>query len=56
MRNAISFCLDATHDVSQGVDVIMYTLLIRDEEICLGWPVGYMMTNDHSVAPIVQWL
>ena len=56
MRNAISFCMDATHDVYQGVDVIMYTLLISDEEICRGWPVAYMITNDQTVAPIVQWL
>ena len=53
MKNAVSFCLDATHDVSQNASVIMYTLLVRDEEICRGWPVGYLLTNDHSTGPVV---
>ncbi|OAD74578.1 hypothetical protein PHYBLDRAFT_67505 [Phycomyces blakesleeanus NRRL 1555(-)] len=56
MKNAASFCLDATHGISEKIDEILYTLLIHDEEIGRGWPVAYMITNDRGVSPIVQWL
>jgi hypothetical protein len=54
MKNALSFCLDATHGISQNIDQVLYTLLIRDNAIGRGWPVGFMITNDKTVGPIVQ--
>ncbi|OAD68579.1 hypothetical protein PHYBLDRAFT_73743 [Phycomyces blakesleeanus NRRL 1555(-)] len=56
MRNAVSFCLDATHAISGKIDEILYTLLVCDKEIGRGWPVAFMVTNDRGVGPIVQWL
>jgi hypothetical protein len=56
MRESSSFCLDATHGISQNIDEILYTLIIRDKHIGRGWPVAYMVTNDKTVGPIVQWL
>ncbi|OAD78862.1 hypothetical protein PHYBLDRAFT_140913 [Phycomyces blakesleeanus NRRL 1555(-)] len=56
MKNAVSFCLDATYGISGKIDEILYTLLIHNEEIGRGWPVAYMITNDRDVGPIVQWL
>jgi hypothetical protein len=55
MKNALSFCLDTTHGISQNIDQVLYTLLIRDNAIGRGWPVGFMITNDKTVGPIVQW-
>ncbi|OAD68589.1 hypothetical protein PHYBLDRAFT_63502 [Phycomyces blakesleeanus NRRL 1555(-)] len=48
MKNAASFCLHATYGISEKIDKILYTLLIRDEEIGRGWPVAYMITNDRD--------
>ncbi|OAD66587.1 hypothetical protein PHYBLDRAFT_175135 [Phycomyces blakesleeanus NRRL 1555(-)] len=45
-KNAASFCLDIMSGISEKIDEILYTLLIRDEEIGRGWPVAYMITND----------
>jgi hypothetical protein len=56
IRCAISFCLDATHGISARSMDIMYTLLIKSRITGTGYPVAYMVTNDHSVGPIMQWL
>ena len=56
MRSATSFCLDSTHGISSNIADVLYTLIIRDDTIGRGWPVAYMITNDHSVGPIVEWL
>ncbi|OAD68776.1 hypothetical protein PHYBLDRAFT_150368 [Phycomyces blakesleeanus NRRL 1555(-)] len=56
MKTATSFCLDATHAISSNMNEILYTLLVRDEDIGRGWPVAFMVTNDQGVSPIVQWL
>ncbi|KAG1543115.1 hypothetical protein G6F47_011492 [Rhizopus delemar] len=56
MKNSKAFCLDATHGISSNLSDILYTLIIRDDSIGRGWPVAYMITNDRSTGPIVEWL
>ncbi|OBZ80315.1 hypothetical protein A0J61_11636, partial [Choanephora cucurbitarum] len=56
MKSATSFCLDSTHGISSNIADVLYTSIIRDDTIGRGWPVAYMITNDHSVGPIVEWL
>ncbi|KAG1504538.1 hypothetical protein G6F52_012175 [Rhizopus delemar] len=56
MKNSKAFCLDATHSISSNLSAIVYTLIIRDDSIGRGWPVDYMITNDRSTGPIVEWL
>lgn len=56
MKNSSAFCLDATHSISSNMADILYTLIIRDNSIGRGWPVAYMITNDHGTGPIVEWL
>lgn len=56
MKSSKTFCLDATHGISNGLSDILYTLIIRENSIGRGWPVAYMITNDHSTGPIVEWL
>ncbi|KAG2193588.1 hypothetical protein INT47_007391 [Mucor saturninus] len=56
MKNSSAFCLDATHSISSNMADILYTLIIRDNRIGRGWPVTYMITNDHGTEPIVEWL
>ena len=56
MNNADAFCLDATHSITSSISDILYTLIIRDNRIGRGWPVAYMITNDHSTGPIVECL
>ncbi|KAL0088727.1 hypothetical protein J3Q64DRAFT_1808890 [Phycomyces blakesleeanus] len=56
MRNAVSFCLDATHAISGKIDEILYTLLVHDKEISRGWPVAFIVTNDQGVGPISSLL
>ncbi|OAD76753.1 hypothetical protein PHYBLDRAFT_165265 [Phycomyces blakesleeanus NRRL 1555(-)] len=48
MKTATSFCLDTTHVISSNVNEILYTLLVRDEDIGRGWPVAFMVTNDQG--------
>ncbi|OAD81090.1 hypothetical protein PHYBLDRAFT_62147 [Phycomyces blakesleeanus NRRL 1555(-)] len=49
MKTATSFRLDATHAISSNVNEILYTLLVRDEDIGRGWPVAFMVTNDRGL-------
>lgn len=56
IRQAKTFCLDATHSISKRYRDILYTIVIRNDFIDGGHPVAYMVTNDHSIGPIVQWL
>ncbi|OAD75676.1 hypothetical protein PHYBLDRAFT_143924 [Phycomyces blakesleeanus NRRL 1555(-)] len=56
MKTATSFCLDVTHAISSNVNEILYTLLMRDEDIGRVWPVAFIVTNDRGVSPIVQCL
>ncbi|KAI9473956.1 MAG: hypothetical protein EXX96DRAFT_488370, partial [Benjaminiella poitrasii] len=51
-----AYCLDATYSISKSSDDIMYTIVIRDDNLDRGFPCSYMITNNHSVGPIVQWL
>jgi hypothetical protein len=51
-----TYCLDATYSITKRADDILYTLVIRDPHLGRGFPCGYMVTNDHSLGPIVQWL
>ncbi|OAD70939.1 hypothetical protein PHYBLDRAFT_148157 [Phycomyces blakesleeanus NRRL 1555(-)] len=53
---AAAFCMDATYSITQRLDDILYTIVICDEELDRGFPCAYMLTNDHSLGPIVQWL
>lgn len=55
MKNANSFCMDATHSISSSISDIFYTLLIREGKISRGWPVAYMITNYHGTGSIVEW-
>ncbi|KAG1048415.1 hypothetical protein G6F43_009191 [Rhizopus delemar] len=56
MKNSKAFCLDATHGISSNLSDILYILIIRDNSIGRGWPVAYMIINDRSTDPIVEWL
>ena len=47
--------LDATHDVSQYSDGVMYTIVIRHPIVGRGIPVAYLITNDLSSTPLVGW-
>lgn len=51
-----AYCLDATHCITSRSDEILYTIVIRDDRLGRGFPCGYMITNEHSLGPIVQWL
>ncbi|KAG2228684.1 hypothetical protein INT48_005377 [Thamnidium elegans] len=50
------YCLDATYFITKRTDEILYTIVIRDNHPGRSFPCGYMITNDHSLGPIVQWL
>ncbi|OAD67595.1 hypothetical protein PHYBLDRAFT_151106 [Phycomyces blakesleeanus NRRL 1555(-)] len=56
MRISRSFCLDATYNISACNIEILYSLVTRHPDTGKGSPVAYMITNDHSVSPINQWL
>ncbi|SAL97852.1 hypothetical protein [Absidia glauca] len=56
MVNATAFCLDATYNVVRNREVIMYSLVVAHRNTGQGYPVAYMLTNDHTVGPLVQWL
>ncbi|OAD68351.1 hypothetical protein PHYBLDRAFT_68897 [Phycomyces blakesleeanus NRRL 1555(-)] len=56
IKAAATFCMDATYSITQRSDDILYTIVIRNEELDRGFPCAYMLTNDHSLGPIVQWL
>lgn len=56
IKMSSTFCLDATYSITQRSDEILYTIVIRDGATDRGVPCGYMITNDHSLGPIVQWL
>ena len=49
---AESFCLDATHCVSNIVNVILYRHSITGS----GSPVSFFFTSDHSMIPIARFL
>lgn len=51
-----AYCLDATHCITKRSDEILYTIVIKDDYLGRGFPCAYMVTNDHSLGPIVQWL
>lgn len=51
-----AYCLDATYCITKRSDEILYTIVIRDNRLGRGFPCGYMITNDHSLGPLVQWL
>ncbi|KAG2213242.1 hypothetical protein INT45_011467 [Circinella minor] len=46
---------DATHDVSQYSDGVMYTMVIRHPIVGRGIPVAYLITNNLSSTPLVGW-
>lgn len=56
IKKSRTFCLDATYNISRRVDDILYSIVVRDELIDRGHPVAYMITNDHSLGPVTQWL
>ncbi|SAL96839.1 hypothetical protein, partial, partial [Absidia glauca] len=56
MQTAVAFSLDATHGLVKDKSVIMYTLVVAHSNTGQGFPVGYMITNDHTVGPLAQWL
>ncbi|OAD67178.1 hypothetical protein PHYBLDRAFT_67314 [Phycomyces blakesleeanus NRRL 1555(-)] len=51
-----SFCLDVTRNISTRSIEILYSLVTYHPETWKGSPVAYMVTNNHSAAPISQWL
>ncbi|OAD66354.1 hypothetical protein PHYBLDRAFT_175166 [Phycomyces blakesleeanus NRRL 1555(-)] len=55
IKAAATFYMDATYSITQRSNDILYTIVIRDEELDRGFPCAYMLTNDHSLSPIVQW-
>ncbi|OAD78453.1 hypothetical protein PHYBLDRAFT_140530 [Phycomyces blakesleeanus NRRL 1555(-)] len=56
MRISESFCLDATHNISARNIEILYSLVTHHSDTAKGSSVAYIITNDHSVGPINQWL
>lgn len=56
MESATTFSMDATYNVVQNREIIMYSLVVAHRNTGQGYPVAYMFTNDHSVGPLVQWL
>lgn len=56
IKECHTFCLDATYGISRRVNDILYSIVVRDELIDRGHPVAYMITNDHTLGPVTQWL
>ncbi|KAG0950809.1 hypothetical protein G6F57_001889 [Rhizopus arrhizus] len=51
-----NFSLDLTFDISSRSNDILYSLVVRHPDTGKGVPVGYMITNDQSVTPVLNWL
>ncbi|ORE00929.1 hypothetical protein BCV72DRAFT_218239, partial [Rhizopus microsporus var. microsporus] len=53
---AESFCLEATHCVSNIANVILYNIVVRYSITRSGCPVAFFFTNGHSMIPITRFL
>jgi hypothetical protein len=51
-----AYSLHATHKVTSDKRVVLYTLLVRHVNTGMGYPVAYLLTNDQSCGPLIQWL
>lgn len=56
MPKVKNYCLNATYSISKRADDILYSIVTGYEQLGRDFPCGYMITNDHSIGPIVQWL
>jgi hypothetical protein len=56
LSGATTMCLDATYGICAQSSVIMYSIVIRDDDIDRGFPGAYMFTNDQTIGSITQWL
>ncbi|KAG1153024.1 hypothetical protein G6F38_000012 [Rhizopus arrhizus] len=51
-----SFSLDLTFGISSRSNDIFYSLVIRHPDTGKGVPIGYMITNNQTVTPVLNWL
>ncbi|EIE88594.1 hypothetical protein RO3G_13305 [Rhizopus delemar RA 99-880] len=51
-----SFSLDSTFGISSRSSEVLYSLVVRYPDTGKGVPVGYVITNNQSVAPVLNWL
>jgi hypothetical protein len=51
-----SFSLDSAFGISSRSSEVLYSLVVRHPDTGKGVPVGYMITNNQSVAPVLNWL
>ncbi|EIE84655.1 hypothetical protein RO3G_09365 [Rhizopus delemar RA 99-880] len=56
MEVSKSFYLDSTFGISSRSSEVLYSLVVRHPDTGKGVPVGYMITNDQSVTPVLNWL
>jgi hypothetical protein len=56
MKVSKYFSLDSTFGISSRSNEVLYSLVIRHPGTGKGVPVGYLLTNDQSVAPVLEWL
>jgi hypothetical protein len=56
MKVSKCFSLDSTFGTSSGSNKVLYSLVVRHSDTGKEVPVGYLFTNDQSVALVLEWL
>ncbi|KAG1442968.1 hypothetical protein G6F46_012065 [Rhizopus delemar] len=56
MKVSKCFSLDSTFGISSRSNEVLYSLVVRHPDTGKGVPVGYLLTNDQSVTPVLEWL
>jgi hypothetical protein len=56
MKVSKCFSLDSTFGISSRSSEVLYSLVVRHPDTGKGVPVGYLITNDQSVTPVLAWL
>ncbi|KAG1573839.1 hypothetical protein G6F50_002496 [Rhizopus delemar] len=56
MKVSKCFSLDSTFGISSRSNEVLYSLVVRHSDTGKGVPVGYLLTNDQSVTPVLEWL
>jgi hypothetical protein len=56
LSTATTMCLDAIYGICAQSSVIMYSIVIRDDDIDRGFLEAYLFTNDQTIGSITPWL
>ncbi|EIE84811.1 hypothetical protein RO3G_09521 [Rhizopus delemar RA 99-880] len=56
MKVSKCFSLDSTLEISSRSNEVLYSLVVGHPDTGKGVPIGYLLTNDQSVAPVLEWL